>query len=88
VLQRRRQHQLLQRTLVDDGRVEAGPAGGLAAQAGGEVALRIGVDGQHAALGRGQAGRQVDDGGGLADPAFLVGYGDDAGHGSWVSPGG
>jgi len=81
VLQGGGQHQLFQRALVDDRRVEAGPAGCLAAQAGGEVALRIGVHRQHPALRRSQAGGQVDDGGGLADPALLIGYGDDAGHG-------
>src|SRR5690606_34910813 len=50
------------------------------AAAHGGVALGIEVDEQHA-LGRGRQRRgQVDRGGGLADPAFLVGDSDDAGH--------
>ena len=60
-------HRVVQRALVD-------------AAAGGRVALRVDVDQQHP-LGRArERGRQVDRGGGLADPAFLVGDGDDAGH--------
>ena len=53
------------------------------AAAHGGVALRVEVDQQHA-LGRvRQRGGQVDRGGGLADPAFLVGNSDDAGrHGA------
>src|SRR5690606_26341068 len=50
------------------------------AAAHGGVALGVEVHEQHA-LGRGRQRRgQVDRGGGLADPAFLVGDSDDAGH--------
>jgi hypothetical protein len=44
------------------------------AQAGCGVALRIQVNYQRPLTGPGQASRQVDGGGRLADPAFLVGH--------------
>ncbi len=60
-------HDLLQRPLLDQHLVDAGPGlARLAAEPGGEVSLGVGVHGQHPPLGRGQAGRQVDGGGGLA----------------------
>ncbi len=54
--------------LLEAGLVDAAPRR--------RVALRIEVDQQHAALGRGQAGSEIDARGGLADPTFLVGYGE------------
>src|ERR1700710_2740356 len=42
------------------------------AHAGRGIALRIEVDQQHPAAGRGERGGEVDRGRGLADPAFLV----------------
>ena len=49
------------------------------AQAGAGVALRIEVDDQDPVAEVGQAGAEVDRGGGLADAALLVGDGDDPG---------
>jgi hypothetical protein len=61
---------LAQQHLVDRGSqpglVDAGAHGG--------IALRVEVDQQHALVQLGQSGRQVDAGGGLADPALLVCY--------------
>ena len=47
------------------------------AQAGAGVALRIQVDEQHPAADGGKRRAQVDRRGGFADPAFLIGDGDD-----------
>ncbi len=51
------------------------------AQARRGVALRVGVDQQHALADGGQGGAEVDGGGGLAHAALLVGDGQDA-HGT------
>ena len=48
-------------------------------QAGAGVALRIEIDDQGAVAELGQAGAEVDRGGGLADATLLVGDGDDPG---------
>jgi hypothetical protein len=50
------------------------------ARAHGGIALRVEVDHQHALAHLGQAGGQVDGGGGLADAALLVGDAKDLGH--------
>ena len=82
-----RDHQLCDRALLDQRLVQARPAlAGLAAEPRGEIALRVGVDGEHASLGRGQARGEVDGGGGLADAAFLVGYRDGASQGPSLPP--
>src|SRR5699024_9961689 len=47
------------------------------ANAGGERTLGVEVDQQHLAAGLGEAGAQVDGGGGLAHPTLLIGHGDD-----------
>ena len=88
VLEVRRDHELLDRTLLDQRLVQARPAlAGLAPEARGEVALGIGVDREHSPLGRGEARGEVDGGRGLADAALLVGDRDDASHGpSWFGP--
>ena len=52
----------------------------LLADAAGEVALRIDVDEQHAPLGDGEGGREVDGGGGFAHAALLVRDGYDPSH--------
>src|SRR5690606_12118000 len=52
----------------------------LDADPAGRVALRIHVDHERAPLGDSQAGAQIDGGRGLANAAFLVRDGDDAGH--------
>ena len=49
------------------------------AQAGGGIALRVDVDHQGRLAHRGQGGAQIDGGGGLTDPAFLIGDDQDAG---------
>ena len=46
----------------------------------GRVALRVEVDHEHDLACEGQVGREIDDGGGLADAALLVGAGDDLAH--------
>ena len=82
VLEVGRHHQLLERPLLDERLVEARPAlPGLAAEARGQVALGVGVDGEHPPLGGGQARGEVDGGRGLADPALLVGDRDRASQG-------
>ena len=48
------------------------------AKPGAGIALRIEIDDQNPLADRGKRGRQVDGGGGLADPALLVGYRDHA----------
>ncbi len=50
------------------------------ADAAGEVALGVQVDGEHAAVGEGERGGEIDRGRGLSDPTFLVCDGDDAAH--------
>ena len=50
------------------------------ADAAGGVALRVAVDEQHRAARDGERGSEIDGGGGLSDPAFLIGDGDDLGH--------
>ena len=52
----------------------------LEAQAGGGIGLGIQVDQQHPLFGDGQCGGQVDGGGGLAHPPFLIGDGYDFTH--------
>ena len=49
------------------------------AAAHGRVALRVHIRQQHPAFGRRERGGQVDAGGGLADAAFLIGDGNNAG---------
>src|SRR5690606_20247966 len=69
----------VERSPVQHDVVGSGPAGGVRdAEPGRGVALRIEVDDQDLAIGRGERGRQVDRGGGLADTALLVRDGDDA----------
>ena len=66
--------------LRSDQRVVDGAGGSglpFCADAAGQVALRVDVDEQHAPIGEGERGRQVDGRGGLADAALLVGDGDD-----------
>src|SRR5262249_57972836 len=50
----------------------------------GRVALRVEVQEQHLAARRGERGREVHRGGGLADAALLVRDGNDALHGATV----
>src|SRR5678815_85014 len=52
----------------------------LLAKARGEISLRVQIDGQDALFGDGETGGQIDGGGGLSHPSFLVGDGYDAGH--------
>src|SRR5579875_1775216 len=54
------------------------------AKAGRRVSLRIEVDQQHALARGGERGRKIDRGRRLADAAFLVGDGDDAGFARWL----
>ena len=49
------------------------------------VALRVEINHQHALTRLGQAGRQIDCGGGLANPAFLIGDAENPGHGDSAS---
>ena len=44
------------------------------------IALRVQIDHQHALANLGQAGGQIDGGGGFADAAFLVGNAEYFGH--------
>ena len=66
--------------VVDIGRFDFRAVLKAAARSG--VGLRVHVDEQGLLLGHGEAGRQVDGGGSLADSSFLIGYGDDPTHGS------
>lgn len=56
----------------------AGRGGALAADAAGGIGLGVHVDEQDALACGGESGAEVDDGCGLANPALLVGDGDDA----------
>ena len=64
--------------IVNKNVVEGNP-GGVSGktQAGGAVRLRVAVHQQDAEFRSGQRGRQIDGGGGLADPSLLIGYGND-----------
>ena len=85
VLEVGRHHELGERSLLDERLVEARPGlAGLAAEAGGQVALGVGVHGEDPPLGGGQARGEVDRRRGLADPALLVGDRDGASHWSFV----
>ena len=54
--------------------------GGGDAEAAGGVALGVDVDDERRPARLGESGGDVNGGGGLADPALLVGHGDDLGH--------
>ena len=80
VLHRRRLDAVLERHLVHDDVVHRGLEPAVVdAETRGGVALRVEVDDQRAVAQLGQAGTEVDGGGGLADAALLVGDGDDTG---------
>jgi hypothetical protein len=68
--------------VAEENVVDAGAGGFFDAQAAGGVGLGIEVDQENLLAALGQAGGEIDGGGGLADAAFLVGDGDDGrGHG-------
>jgi len=49
-------------------------------KAGRSIGLRVHVHQKHVETGLGETRGEVHGGGGLPDPALLVGHGDDAGH--------
>ena len=66
-------------SIAQDDVVEAGAVGVFGdAEAGGGVALGVGVDDQDAEVIGGQGGGQIDGGGGFSDAALLVGDGKDS----------
>ncbi len=68
-------HDLAQRKAVPQAVVGGGLDAVLGdAEAGGGVALRVHVHHQHGAAGIGEAGAEVDGGGGFTHPALLVDY--------------
>ena len=71
---RGRENRRPQRGVADQHVIGRGaPAGALDAEAGRGVALGIEIDDQHFLADRGQRGAEIDRGGGLADPALLIG---------------
>jgi hypothetical protein len=73
----RRHHFLREGRATQQWLVNAVPVDGRQAERAGGVGLRIEIDEQSLYAPRGEAGREVDAGGGLADAAFLVGDRDD-----------
>src|SRR5690606_41052804 len=69
---------LVGREVVHDNLVCGGPRAAHQPQAAGGVGLGVDVHQQGGLSRLGQACAQVHHGGGFADPAFLVGYSDDA----------
>jgi hypothetical protein len=79
VLQARRLHAVLDGRVVHDDVVQGGlQVAGVYPEPGGGVALGVEVDHQHPVAQLRQRRPQVDRGGGLADPALLVGDGEHA----------
>ena len=75
------EYSLIQRRLTHDDVVAAALQGVLVnATSHGRIALRIQIDEQDAAVVHRQRRREVDAGGRLSNPTFLIGYGDDLGH--------
>src|SRR5208283_1044650 len=68
-----------QRAFAEEGAVGAGAFDFFQAQAAGGVGLGVQIHQENAPAQGGQAGGQIDGGGGLAHAAFLIGHGDDFG---------
>ena len=68
-----------QGAFAEQGAIGAGALGFFQAQTAGGVGLRVEVDEKDGPAGRGEAGREIDGGGGFAHAALLIGDRDEFG---------